>query len=153
MSTSSSDFQKGYNDTQNTVKAVSTGIIVAIVLTIVGTIGFTIALVVLLRRQKKRRDARNAAFEPIAYNSNTQNAPRGYPSPQPPFQAPSPAHSYQPGPYGNNVSPRYEAPNTPAPYPEAPNNEVEPKKPYDNAAAELGGSDVKYEPTRNELPA
>ncbi|KAK6070843.1 hypothetical protein SCUP515_08244 [Seiridium cupressi] len=156
MSTSDS-FQDNYNSAQTTVKTVSVGVIVAIVVVVLACLGSVIAAFCLWNRNKKRRAARNAAFEPMnsvsayQYGNDIDRSSMGNDRNQG-----AAASAFPPSPYsgqtelhGSNVKPRYEMPYTPAPYPEAPNNEVRHEKPYDNGHAELGGKPS----TRSELQA
>ncbi|KAH8195311.1 hypothetical protein TruAng_010534 [Truncatella angustata] len=149
MATSSSDsFQNSFNQTAS---AVSAGVIAAIVLAVVAGIGSIIAGFCLWNRSKKRREARDTAFQPM---SNANNYQYGGTASQynninqqaTPYNSASP-HGGQTELYGSTVSPRSEAPNTPAPYPEAAGREISVAALHDNAQAELGGDRVK----RSEL--
>lgn len=155
MSTSSSfdSAQQSYNSAQSTVHTISIGIIVAIVIIVLSIIASIITAFCLWNRNKKRRAARNAAYDSMntggyQYGNGVSNNDSSNNNKVPPMTSPS-LHEEQPELHGSTVASRYEAPNTVVSYPEAPNNEVLPQKSYDNGHAELGGSHAG----RSELQA
>jgi hypothetical protein len=135
------------------VTGVSTAIIVVIVIIAVSCIVSVVAAIWLWVRARSRRQDRLAGFEALGNNSrmvyNNSNNNNYYQSPMAPPNPYLGASLNQNELHGSNPPFRAEAPNTLAPLPQAPNNEVQIEKPYDNSRAELGPSELDQpEPLR-----